>query len=210
MKIIPAILATNKNDLKKEWQKVAPHFDHLQIDIMDGHFVSSKNNFKPTDLKNLSKRHTLEMHLMVKDLAKYIELWSNVKNVKKIIWHYEAETDSLAIVCLNDYLKKKKIKTGLCLNPETPLSKISKIAKYFDTIQIMGVKPGDQGRPFHPSAIAKIKKLKNSFPKQKIAVDGGINAKNFSKIKKAGADIVIIGSYLQKAPDLKAALQILK
>lgn len=210
MKIIASVLAKNKRDFLKEWNKVAVDFKNIQIDIMDGHFVSTRSTIKPVEVKKLSKRHELEIHLMVNDVPKYINLWEALPNVKKIIWHYEATTDHDALLCLNDYLKKQKIKTGLCLNPETPLSKINKVAKYFDTIQIMGVKPGDQGRPFHPGTIAKIEKLKNNFPKQKIAIDGGVNDKNFSKIKKAGADIVVMGSYLQKAPDLKKALQALK
>ncbi len=210
MKIIASVLAKNKKGFLKEWHKVSTDFKNIQIDIMDGHFVSTKSTVKPTEVKKLSKRHQLEIHLMVKNVSKYINLWETLPNVKKIIWHYEAIPDHDALLCLNDYLKKQKIKTGLCLNPETPISKINSLAKYFDTIQIMGVKPGDQGRPFHPGVIAKIKKLKNNFPKQKIAIDGGINEKTFSKIKKAGADILVIGSYLQKAPDLKKALKALK
>ena len=74
----------------------------------------------------------------------------------------------------------------------------------------MGIQPGAQGRKFLPNTIWKIKQLKKKYPKQKIAVDGGVNEKNFSKIKKAGADTVIVGSYLQKAPDIQQALKALK
>jgi ribulose-phosphate 3-epimerase len=210
MKIVPAILAKNKKEFLKQWEKIAPFFSYVQIDIMDGSFVKDKNNIKPSDIKNITAQHDLEIHLMVSDIPKYITLWEELDNVKKIIWHYEAVRDTEAILCLHKYLKKQKIKTGLCLNPETHLSQINKVAKYFDTIQIMGVNPGAQGRAFHSSSITKIKTLKKKYPKQKIAIDGGVDAKNFTALKKAGADIVILGHYLQKAKDIKQAIKDLK
>lgn len=210
MKIVPAILAKNKKEFLKQWQIVAPFFGYMQIDIMDGSFVKNKNNLKPIDIKKITAQHDLEIHLMVSDIPKYITLWETLANVKKIIWHYEAVADTAAIEGLNDYLKKQKIKTGLCLNPETPISAINKVAKYFDSIQIMGVTPGAQGRAFHTSSISKIKALKKKYPKQKIAIDGGVDKNNFSALKKAGADIIILGHYLQKAKDIKQAIKDLK
>lgn len=210
MKIVPAILAKNKKGFLQQWQTIAPFFDYVQIDIMDGNFVKNKNNIKPSDIKNIIAEHDIEVHLMVSDIPKYITLWEELANVKKIIWHYEAVLDTEALLCLNEYLKKQKIKTGLCINPETSISAINKVAKYFDTIQIMGVNPGAQGRAFHSVSIAKIKTLKKKYPKQKIAIDGGVDAKNFTALKKAGADIIILGHYLQKSKDIKKSLQELK
>ncbi|MFA6253066.1 MAG: hypothetical protein WCV69_02265 [Patescibacteria group bacterium] len=210
MKIVPSVLAKNKKIFLQEWQKVAPFFDYAQIDIMDGQFVKNKSNIKPNDIKKITIKHNLEIHLMVKDVAKYIVLWEKLNNVKKIIWHYETLPDPNSIICLNDYLKKKRIKTGLCLNPETPLSKIYPVAKYFDTIQIMGVNPGAQGKKFHANSLARIKKLKEKYPQTKIAIDGGVDEKNFKALKKAGADIIILGHYLQESKNIKKSLDNLK
>lgn len=207
MKIVPSILAKDKAEFKKQWQKVAPFFDYAQIDIMDGHFVKNKNNIKPHDIQKITARHNLEIHLMVNDVPKYINLWEALPNVKKILWHYEAIKNDEAIIGLSEYLKKQKIKAGLCLNPETPLSAINKVAKYFDTIQVMGVNPGAQGKKFHTTSLARIKKLSKKYPQQKIALDGGIDDKNFLAVKKAGADIVTPGHYLQKAKDIKQAIK---
>jgi len=210
IKIIPGILAKNQTAFKKQWAKIAPYFDYAQIDIMDGIFVPEKNNIDPQKIKKLTSQHGLEIHLMVKNVAKYISLWEKSNNVKKIIWHYEAEPDTTALLCLNDYLKKKKIKTGLCLNPTTPLGKIAKVAKYFDTIQIMNIKPGAQGRHFRPSSLVRIKKLRGKYPNINIEVDGGVNDKNFSKIKKAGANLIVLGSYLQTAKSIPLAVKKIK
>ncbi len=207
-KIIPAILADNIVEFKKQWAKVSPYFPYLQIDIMDGKLVKTKNNIDPKKIKILTKNKNLEVHLMVKDVLKYLTAWSPLKNVKKIIWHYEAGK-----ININQYLKilrNKKIKAGLAFNPSTKLSTLEPLVKKLDTIMVMGVIPGKMGQKFQPLALKKIKALRKKYPRLNIEVDGGVNDKNFSGIKKAGANLIAIGSYLQQSPDLKNSLKKLK
>lgn len=208
--IIPAILAKDKKGFELQWKKVAPYFNYLQIDIMDGQFVKQKNNISPYKIKGLMRGKKVEIHLMVESVSKYIATWSKFSNVQKIIWHYEADRDEKHIIKLVDFLKRKKIKAGLAINPKTGLAKIKKLIPLFDTIQIMGVNPGKQGQKFQSSIIEQIKALKYKYPKINIAVDGGVNEKNFSTITKAGANCIGIGSYLQKAGNVKEAIKKLK
>ncbi len=210
IQIIPAVLASDLKHFKKQWQQVANLSKTIQIDIMDGVLVSTKNNIKPSAIKNLTKKHQLEIHLMVKDLATYMSTWSKLKNVKKIIWHYSAETDTQAILCLHDYLKRKKIKTGLCLDLKIKPQQINKLAPYFDTIQVMGIVAGKQGQKFQPKVINKIKALRKAYPKKNIEIDGGVNDKNFKTIIQAGANIVVLGSSLQNSPKPKKTYQYFK
>ena len=158
MKIIPAILAPNKKEFKKQWLHVADHFKYIQIDIMDGEFVPAQTKINPYLIKNIIKNKDLEIHLMVKALSKYIATWSKIKNVKKIIWHYEANTNIEQIKKYIEFLKNKKIKPGLAINPETNIKNIEEIIENFDTIQIMGVKPGKVGQKFQLKVLNKIKK----------------------------------------------------
>ena len=74
----------------------------------------------------------------------------------------------------------------------------------------MGVNPGKQGQKFQKKTIGKIKKLRKRFPKLNIEVDGGVNDKNFNTITKAGANLIILGSYLQESSDIKQAIENLK
>ncbi len=210
IQIIPAILATDLKHFKKQWQQVANISKTIQIDIMDGVLVNTKNNIKPSAIKNLTHKHQLEIHLMVKDLSTYMSSWSKLKNVKKIVWHYSAETDIQAILCLNDFLKRKKIKTALCLDLNIKPQQIAKLAPYFDTIQVMGIIAGKQGQKFQPKVIEKIKALRKYYPEKNIEIDGGVNDKNFKSIIKAGANIVVLGSSLQNAPQPKKAYQYFK
>jgi ribulose-phosphate 3-epimerase len=207
IKIIPAILAKDKRELKKQLSKIEKYFHYVQIDIMDGILVDTKNNINPLVAKELLKKYDLEIHLMVKDVSSYIMKWGKLKNVKKIIWHYEAEEDNEAIICLVEYLKKNKIKAGLAINPSTPITKITKLIKYFDTIQIMGVVPGAQGKAFEAKTIGKIKNLRKKYPNLNISVDGAVSEKNIQAIKKAGANIIAVGSYLQNSKDIKSDLK---
>ena len=210
VRIVPAILVKNKTGFEKQFAKIRKDFKYIQIDIMDGILVKEKNTVTPQTTKTMLRGYKLEIHLMVKDVAKYIEQWRKLKNVKKIIWHYEAEKDAEAIICLNQYLKSKKIQTGLAINPDTSLAKIKDLIPKFNTIQIMGIKPGAQGRKFQAKTLKKIKSLRKKYPKINIAVDGGVNDKNFKAIKKAGANIIAIGSYLQQSKNIKQAIKNLK
>ncbi|PWB38371.1 MAG: hypothetical protein C3F02_04330 [Parcubacteria group bacterium] len=207
IKIIPAVLAKNGTDFKKRWQKIAPYFKYVQIDIMDGYLVPIKNNIRPSCVRPLAQNHRLEIHLMVKGVSARILPWLKLKNVRQIIWHYEAESDERSQICLAQYLHQKKVKVGLAINPETPVNKIKKIVKYFDAVQIMGVIPGREKQAFQKSVLTKIKSLRRLYPRLNIIVDGGVNEKTALTIKKAGASALAIGSYLQKSADIPQAIK---
>jgi ribulose-phosphate 3-epimerase len=74
----------------------------------------------------------------------------------------------------------------------------------------MGVEPGFGGQVFIKKTIHKIKELKAIIVerelKVKIYVDGGINDVTAKEVEEAGADVVVAGSYLFNAKDMKKAL----
>lgn len=207
IKIIPSILVKNKTEFVRAWKKLSPYFKHLQIDIMSRDFVGTKSCIYPSTIQNYIRGHNIEIHLMVKDVQKHITRWEQVKNVKKIIWHYEADTNKNNILKINKFLKSKKIKTGLAINPNTPLYKIKDLIKYFDTIQLMAVTPGKQGQKFQPKVLKKIHDLRSKYKNLNIEVDGAVNEKTFPAIKKAGANIVCPGSYFQSSKNIKESLK---
>ncbi len=209
-KIIPAVLARNKSEFVSQWNKVAPFFSYIQIDVTDGQFVKTATPFKPEHISQFVKNHELEIHLMVKNVAKHLAEWTKLTQVKKIIWHYEAESDNKAIACLADFLKQQKIQTGLALNLDTPLSVLKNNISKINTVMLMGVYPGKQGQKFEEKVLSKIKNLRRLYPKINIEIDGGVNAENFQKIKNSGANLLVIGNYLQKSKNIKLDLKHLK
>ena len=210
IQIIPAILAYNLEQFKQQWQKVTKDFKTFQLDILDDDFVASKNNLNPRQIKKIIKTADLEIHLMVRDINSYLGPWSSLKNTKKIIWHYEATQDLEDLNIALKWLKTNKIKAGLAINPKTKLKLILPIVKKFDTILVMGVEPGQMGQKFNSKVLSKIKKLRKKFPELNIEIDGGVNKKNYQKIIKAGANLIVMGSYLQQAENIKTALNNLK
>lgn len=210
IQILPSILAYNVEQFKQQWQKVAKNFSSFQIDILDTDFVDSKNNLNPRQIKKIVKTADLEIHLMARDINNYLGPWANFKNTKKIIWHYEATQDLEDINTALRWLKRNKVKAGLAINPKTKLKLILPLVKKFDTILIMGVEPGQMGETFNKKVLSKIKKLRKKFPDLNIEIDGGVNEKNYQKIIKAGANLIVMGKYLQTAEDIKTALNNLK
>lgn len=209
-KIIPAVLARNKSEFVNQWNKVAPFFSYIQLDVGDGKFIKTETPFKPEHILPFVKNHELEIHLMVKNVAKYLAEWTKLSQVKKIVWHFEAESDPKAIACLADFLKKQKVQAGLALNLDTPLSILKNNISKINTVMLMGVYPGRQGQKFEEKVLSKIKNLRRLHPKINIEIDGGVNAENFQKIKLAGANLLVIGNYLQKSKNIKADLKHLK
>lgn len=187
--IIPTILVKNFSEFKERVRKIKElGFDFAQIDICDGKFVNNKTFW------SLDANLDFELHLMVKNPEQIINQVKNAKNIKKIIFHFEATSNIKNIINL---IKKYDFKVGLAINPETDILKIKKYLKNLDLVLIMGVHPGFCGQKFILNIINKIKKLRQIDKKILIEVDGGINKKIIPKLIKSGADILAAGSYLK-------------
>ena len=89
-------------------------------------------------------------------------------------------------------------KAGISMNPETSISGIEKFLDKLDLILVMSVKPGFGGQKFIPSSIEKIIKAKSLIGNRQIflQVDGGVNDSNASKLVKAGANVLVAGSFV--------------
>jgi len=95
------------------------------------------------------------------------------------------------------------MKTGVAINPATPVSLLQDIIRDVDMVLVMSVNPGFGGQSFIPHSIAKIAELKalikNTASSTKIEVDGGISLDNAAEILKAGADVLVAGSSIFKS-----------
>ena len=159
--------------------------DYLHLDIMDGIFVNNKN-----EAINITNKKPLDVHLMVNDVYKYIDIYKNL-NPLFITFHYEAVTDILEVV---NYIKKFNIKVGLSIKPSTKVEEIIPYLPYLDLVLVMSVEPGQGGQPFIMDTVDKIKKLKELKGNYLIEVDGGINDNTIKLVNDA--DIVVVGSYI--------------
>ncbi len=203
--IVPTILVKTRNEFIRRRAELKPFFKLAQLDIMDGKFVPNRT----LQLDNI-KRSKLqyEVHFMVKD---------NITHIKKalklhpaaIIFHYESCRNSKEIAGLINFIRRRKIKAGIALNPETPIVKVIPYLKQLDRVMFMAVHPGFSGQKFKSIVLKKIKALRKLNKRIDIEVDGGINDKNIKMVQKAGANIFSLGSYLTD-PDMQGKLQLLR
>ena len=207
--ILPSVLAADSGKLIAEAQTVdLPEIEYLHIDVMDGHFVPNLT-MGPAVVKSLKKhtRFKLDVHLMVTNPAELIPLFAEA-GADILTIHQEAD---LHIHRQLDFIKKFNIKSGISLNPATPLESIAWILSEVDLVLLMSVNPGFGGQKFIPLTLEKIKKLHELRQKENgrfiIEVDGGIDAKNVSTLFAAGTDYFVIGTGIFQFSDRPKAIR---
>lgn len=190
--------------------------DYFHIDVMDGKFVKENNLEKMRDytLKIHSMTMTpLDVHLMVENPKNEFDYFID-QGADKITFHYEVYKSNDDI--LNDikYLIQNHVKVGIAINPDTDIEKVYEILPYVHSVLIMTVFPGKGGQDIIEATIEKIRSLKNYCLENDldldIEADGGINDKNADKVVKAGANIIVSGSYILKSKEYISAVKFLK
>jgi len=209
IKIAPSILSADFSCLERQIRKVErAGADMLHIDVMDGHFTPNIT-IGPVVVEFIRRvtRLPLDVHLMIEEPEKFIPDFVRAGS-DMITVHIETISAKRYARCAKG-LKSKGIKTGVSLNPATPLSKIKPLLDTVDFVLIMSVNPGFSGQAFIPAVLPKIKELRSIFGGD-ISVDGGVNDKVAPGLIKAGANILASGSYIFGAKDTKLAIKRLR
>tara|TARA_R100000935_G_C2797942_1_gene149072 strand:- start:285 stop:950 length:666 start_codon:yes stop_codon:yes gene_type:complete len=210
--IAPSVLAADFGNLQRDLEMINnSEADWFHIDIMDGVFVPNISYGMPV-LKAISKhaKKTIDVHLMIVDPDRYIkefaQLGSNILTV-----HYEACTHLHRTI---QAIKAEGMKAGVALNPHTNVDLLKDIIQDIDLVLIMSVNPGFGGQSFIENTYNKVKQLKsiikNAGSQTLIEVDGGVTDKNAAQLTKAGADVLVAGSYVFKASNQLETIKGLK
>jgi len=200
--IVPAILTDNFTTFKEQLAKINTHFSSVQIDVIDGIFLPNKTFLEREELKDINSEAYFELHLMVKDPISEIAKWQEIDSVTNAVFHIESGVNVEECVKI---LKQNNWKAGIALNPETPIAKIMPYADLVDEILFMTVHPGQQGAPFLPEVLEKIKEFKKLGLNVTIAADGGINKQTIKSVTDAGAEKLYIGGAITRADDVEKA-----
>jgi ribulose-phosphate 3-epimerase len=202
--IVPAILTDNFKNFKEQLTKISAHFSSVQIDVIDGIFLPNKTFSEREEIKDINSEAYFELHLMVKDPISEITNWKEIYSVTSAVFHVEADVNPEECIKI---IKENGWKAGIALNPETPLAKIMPYVNLVDEVLFMTVHPGQQGAPFLPEVLEKIKEFKKINAGAVCSADGGINKNDIKEVAAAGAEKMYIGSMLTKADDTDAAHQ---
>ena len=208
--VAPSLLSADFTQLSDEIARMqSAGADWLHVDVMDGHFVPNLT-LGPFIVESIRKksRLPLDVHLMIENPMKYLKAFQSA-GADSITVHIEACENEIERVI--EKIKSLKRKVGIAYRPRTPLPaslKDSFIQKA-DLVLLMTVEPGFSGQAFMPEVLPKIQKLRRQYSGD-IEVDGGITDQTAESVVKAGANILVSGTYLFKSSNPKSAISLLK
>ena len=192
--VAPSILSADFANIQRDVEMInSSSADWFHVDIMDGVFVPNISFGFPV-LKAIAKhaKKPLDVHLMIVNPDQYVPSFKEA-GAEILTVHYEACTHLHRSV---QNIKNSGMKAGVALNPHTSVSVLEDIIADIDLVCLMSVNPGFGGQKFIASALEKIAKLRELKPLLDIEVDGGINAETAAECVKAGANILVAGSYI--------------
>ncbi len=205
----PSLLAVKKEDFKTAINQVVKlGAKYIHFDVMDKKFIGH-TSFNYEDFKKVVKLHKVnnDVHLMTMNPYKMAKEFAKL-GADIITFHYEAfKSNELRYDCVNA-IKKLGVKVGISFKPTTLIEKALPFLQLVDVVLIMSVEPGAGSQKFIDASLDRIRRcsdyIKLNNLKTLIEVDGGVNEITGPLCIKAGANILVTGSYLFKDKDIKS------
>lgn len=202
--ISPSILSANFLNIQADIEALnRSEADWVHVDVMDGVFVPNISIGFPLvkQVAEISKK-PLDVHLMIVQPEKFIKELKDMRAMMMNV-HYETCTHLHRVI---QQIKDAGMKAGVTLNPSTPVAMLKDIITDVDMVLLMSVNPGFSGQKFIPQTLNKLKELRelidNSGSKALIQIDGGVNLETGKLLVEAGADVLVAGNAVFKAPDM--------
>lgn len=208
IKVAPSILSADFVNLERDIRKLKEcGADYVHVDVMDGLFVPNISIGIPvvsairkiTDLP-------LDVHLMIQQPIRYVEQFCDA-GADILTIHAEADTVENNQKALR-MIREKGVRAAVSIKPGTPVSALEPYMELMDMILVMTVEPGFGGQKFMEDMMEKVRALRKLMDVRmsgvELEVDGGVNLDTGKICVDAGANVLVAGSALFKAPDTAA------
>lgn len=208
--------ADRENSLGVFYNLEVAKTNYFHIDVMDGEFVENNTIELMQEyvgqIKQISNT-PLDIHLMVKDVKIFVNSYIPYEP-NTITFHLEACENEEEAKEIIRYIHDNHIKAGMAIKPNTSVEEIYKYLPYINSVLVMTVEPGKGGQKLIPETIDKVKKIKEYIESNNIdidiEVDGGVNLENVEKLKKAGANIIVVGTAIINSKDYNKTIEEIK
>ena len=198
LKISPSLLSSDFSNLERDVRRVTEGgADSIHLDVMDGRFVPNIT-FGPAVIKSIRDKTRLPLigHLMIEHPETLLSEFADA-GCDSLVVHAEACVHLHRVI---QQIREMGMAPGVALNPSTPLSDVENVLGDIEELLIMTVNPGFGGQEFIHSMLPKIEAAREMVRRIgreiDIAVDGGINPETCGLVTRAGANVLVAGSFV--------------
>lgn len=207
-----SVLSADMLELRNEIKRIGESgIEMLHFDVMDGIFVNNITYGLPVlEMVRKATDLVLDVHLMITDPLKYVKRFAE-SGADIISFHTESRSDTLETIRA---IHEAGAKAAVAIKPATPAEEVFRFLPEVDMVLVMTVEPGFGGQSFIPECTDKVRKVREEIKRLgldiDVEVDGGINSSTAGEVIEAGANVLVSGSYLFMADDMKKAAASLK
>ena len=206
--IAPSLLSCDFSRLGEEVRHVEDcGADWLHVDVMDGHFVPNLTLGPPiVEAIGRGARIPMDVHLMIENPLEFAGAYARA-GAHVLTFHAEVPaTVQAAREIMRAFRDEGVQQVGVALNPDTPLERVVDYLDGIDMVLVMSVFPGFGGQSFMPEVLEKTRRLREMGYEGHIEMDGGLNVDTLPLCAQAGADVLVAGSAIFGADDIKSMI----
>lgn len=212
IKISPSILSADFANLERDIRKISAA-DYVHVDVMDGVFVPNISIGLPVvEAIRPVTAQPLDVHLMIVQPGRYAARFCDA-GADIVTMHVEADTEEKLREAIGEIHAKGK-RAGVVLKPATPAEAVLPYIEQVELILVMTVEPGFGGQSFMADQLDKVRAIRALIdarnPACELEVDGGVGPDTHRSCIDAGANVLVAGSAVYKAPDISARIQLLR